>query len=275
LQLDTFCGLADPPFVAPYEFSLALPRLDPGQRDLVLLDEGGMELARQELWVHSLSDLVIEALPQGGGEYDIRLAGYACGDTWELEGELHDVVFAIQGICDFGGVPMSPTWFEVLIEEAFLQPGLYRFSVTAQISFNRRIAATTEFEVPAPPPPPPPTCGGETVLCLGPEGRHLATLDLNEQAARAVPFRTPFGIEPTVGFFSLFGPGNLEVTVKLLDGCAINGHLWLFASWTTTLGGELRIYDPVLDRERVYSKPGGQTSPAIADIEAFACSGGG
>lgn len=45
------------------------------------------------------------------------------------------------------------------------------------------------------------------------------------------------------GKFWFFDPSNPEVLVKLLDGGAVNGHFWLFASSLTTLEFELRIVD--------------------------------
>lgn len=43
------------------------------------------------------------------------------------------------------------------------------------------------------------------------------------------------------GFFWFFEPGNVEVTVKILDGRAINGRYWLFAASMTDVGFTLHV----------------------------------
>lgn len=41
--------------------------------------------------------------------------------------------------------------------------------------------------------------------------------------------------------FYFFSPDNLEVMVKVLDGCAINGHYWVFAAGLTDLNWRLNV----------------------------------
>jgi len=43
------------------------------------------------------------------------------------------------------------------------------------------------------------------------------------------------------GAFWFFSQGNLEVTVKILDGRAVNGHWWVFMASMTDLAAEIRI----------------------------------
>ena len=43
------------------------------------------------------------------------------------------------------------------------------------------------------------------------------------------------------GVFYVFDPENWEVLVKVLDGCAINGHYWVFAASATDLRFDLRL----------------------------------
>ena len=74
------------------------------------------------------------------------------------------------------------------------------------------------------------------------------------------------------GAFWLLEPGNPEIFVKVVDGCAVNGHHWLFVSGLTDLG--LRIF--VLDLERqehimLESQEGVPFAP-VFDVEAFPCS---
>ena len=45
------------------------------------------------------------------------------------------------------------------------------------------------------------------------------------------------------GTFSFFGSSNVEVTVKVLDGRAINGYFWVFAASMTDRPYTLTVID--------------------------------
>ena len=71
--------------------------------------------------------------------------------------------------------------------------------------------------------------------------------------------------------FSFFRPENLELFVKVIDGCGTNGHYWLFASGLTNLGVSLRVTDTSTGTVYTHDNPSGQTFSPLLDIEAFAC----
>lgn len=67
-------------------------------------------------------------------------------------------------------------------------------------------------------------------------GRFALTLDRSGPTL-AVP------LTDQSGYFWFFAPQNVEVTVKILDGRAVNGHYWLFAASMTNLPFSLRVED--------------------------------
>ena len=71
--------------------------------------------------------------------------------------------------------------------------------------------------------------------------------------------------------FTFFTPENLELFVKVIDGCGYNGHYWIFASGLTNLGVSLRVTDTSSGTVYAYDNPSGQTFAPLLDIEAFAC----
>ena len=74
------------------------------------------------------------------------------------------------------------------------------------------------------------------------------------------------------GLFWFFGDNNWEVLAKVIDGCALNQHFWVFAAATTNVGYELTVTDPAdPTRSRVYSNPLGTLADAITDTTAFPC----
>jgi hypothetical protein len=73
------------------------------------------------------------------------------------------------------------------------------------------------------------------------------------------------------GAFWFFSPGNLELTVKVLDGCALNGHRWLMAAGLTDVRVDLTARDLQTGAQRSYRNPLGQPFAPILDTSAFAC----
>ena len=69
-----------------------------------------------------------------------------------------------------------------------------------------------------------------------------------------------------------FDRNNAEVLIKVLDGCAINGHRWVFVAPVTSLAFNIEVELP--DGEEVWTHDNrlDQTAAAASDIEAFACS---
>ena len=71
------------------------------------------------------------------------------------------------------------------------------------------------------------------------------------------------------GLFSFFDPDNWEAMVKVLDGCSVNGHFWVFAATATSLGYTLTVEDTSTGAVRTYTNPLGASASAITDTEAF------
>jgi len=71
------------------------------------------------------------------------------------------------------------------------------------------------------------------------------------------------------GLFRFFDAENWEVLVKVLDGCASNGHVWVFAAATTDLGHAIRVTDTVTGAVREYRNEPGEPAAAITDVTAF------
>lgn len=111
---------------------------------------------------------------------------------------------------------------------------------------------------------------GGSILCLqGGRFRVTATWSTNPEQpgspAQALP------LSDDTGNFWFFSPANLEILIKVLDGCAVNGRWWVFASGLTDVGVRLEVAD--LETGSVWSdehKPG-RTYPPRLDTAAFDC----
>ncbi|HXT51900.1 MAG TPA: ELWxxDGT repeat protein [Thermoanaerobaculia bacterium] len=70
------------------------------------------------------------------------------------------------------------------------------------------------------------------------------------------------------GWFWFFGPDNVEVMLKVLDGRPLNGKHWVFYGALSSVEYTLRVTDTQTGAVRTYSNPSGNLA-SVADIGAF------
>jgi pimeloyl-ACP methyl ester carboxylesterase len=70
---------------------------------------------------------------------------------------------------------------------------------------------------------------------------------------------------------SFFAPTNWEMLVKVLDGCASNGHRWVFASAATDVEWTLTVTDSHTGAVASWTNPLGTRSAALTAVDAFPC----
>ena len=83
---------------------------------------------------------------------------------------------------------------------------------------------------------------------------------------------TAWPLTADTGLYWFFGPNNVEMVIKVLDGCEINGHRWVFAGGLTDVAVAMTVTDTETGDERRYGNPAGTPFQPIQDIEAFSCS---
>jgi hypothetical protein len=71
------------------------------------------------------------------------------------------------------------------------------------------------------------------------------------------------------GLFWFLDPGNAELLVKALDGCAENGRRWIFIGPATNFQYVLTVVDTRSGKARVYFNPQGVSPRAVTDADAF------
>jgi hypothetical protein len=72
------------------------------------------------------------------------------------------------------------------------------------------------------------------------------------------------------GVMWFFSPSNWELLIKVLNGCGVNGHYWVFGAAATDVEYTIQVTDTQTGEVRTYTNPLGTTSPAITDAAAFA-----
>jgi hypothetical protein len=76
------------------------------------------------------------------------------------------------------------------------------------------------------------------------------------------------------GTFWFFGPDNVEVLVKVLDGRPLDGHFWVFYGALSSVEYSLTVTDSQTGRTRRYFNPLGQLA-SVGDTHAFGDQGAG
>jgi len=71
------------------------------------------------------------------------------------------------------------------------------------------------------------------------------------------------------GDFWFFQPDNVELVVKVLDGCALNGRFWFFATGLTNVEVTLFLEDSLGSDSRTYASAAGAPYAPIQDVDAF------
>jgi predicted esterase len=111
---------------------------------------------------------------------------------------------------------------------------------------------------------------GPTALCLQ-GGRYRVEVTWRDFAGRVGAGSAVPGAAADSGLFWFFDAANWELLVKVLDGCAANGHRWVFAAATTNVEYTLTVTDTLTGAAAVYRNPLGRSSSAVTDVAALGC----
>ena len=162
------------------------------------------------------------------------------------------------------------------VEHSWSEAGFYAATLWVSDGTDES-TATLKFLVEA--SAPAGTCESDAATRCFQDSRFSVTMDWwtgdgddrAEGAARVVSEGTNDS-----GLFYFFEPGaNWEVLIKVLDGCSLNGHVWVYGASATTLGYSITVTDTVTGAEREYRNEEGTRAPAITDAVAFpdSCAG--
>lgn len=81
----------------------------------------------------------------------------------------------------------------------------------------------------------------------------------------------PVSLTADTGYFWFFGSSNVELVVKVLDGCGLSSHFWVFAGGLTDVNVVLTVRDTRTGAVRRYTNPQGTAFQPIQDTSAFTC----
>ncbi len=110
---------------------------------------------------------------------------------------------------------------------------------------------------------------GLTVACLNQERFRVSV----EWSAPGFPARpalvSELGTEDS-GLFYFLNSDNLEFLIKVLNGCDITNHYWVFFAATTDVEFTVTVTDTLNGQTKQYGNPLGNPADAVTDTTAFA-----
>lgn len=156
-------------------------------------------------------------------------------------------------------------------------PGTWHFSAVGfQGSSIFQLTATT-FEQGA--QPTAPCVPGPKALCIDDsqgDKRFKIGVEFDPPAPDDPPrdadaiSLSPLGVTKG-GLLTFFNPTNPEMLVKVLRGCPVNGHFWVFYAATTNVEFTITVTDTQTGRVWTRTNPQGTAAVPVQDTEAFAC----
>lgn len=164
---------------------------------------------------------------------------------------------------DVGGVGAGATVADV----AGLDPATgYAFRVRAtsdgpSSAYSNEASASTRAE-------PGPCVQDADTLCLN-GGRFRVEVRWEiPDGTTGVGSAAPAGVDDS-GLFWFFQSTNLEMLVKVLDGCGNNHHYWVFFAATTNVEFVVTVTDTQTGEVKTWFNPQGKSADAVTDIDAL------
>jgi plastocyanin len=120
----------------------------------------------------------------------------------------------------------------------FLSAGTYQVALTAT---NASGSNTITKGVTVSNGGPVPCVPNDQTMCLN-GGRYAATAEWTKTDGSSGQ-GTAVKLTDDSGYFWFFDSANIEVVMKVLDGCSINGSHWVFAAGLTNVEVQLKVVD--------------------------------
>jgi len=73
------------------------------------------------------------------------------------------------------------------------------------------------------------------------------------------------------GYFWFFDPANVEILIKVLDGCGLGNHFWVFAGGLTDVEVAITVTDTNTGMVKTYYNEAGHAFEPLQDTGAFVC----
>lgn len=110
-------------------------------------------------------------------------------------------------------------------------------------------------------------CDTPTTLCLD-NNRFQVTANWTKNTGES-GVGTRVKLTDESGYFWFFDPNNVEMVVKVLNGCALNGAYWVFAAGLTNVQVDWLVTDTLTGATFVGTNPQGMAFVPVQETRAF------
>ncbi|HZI67706.1 MAG TPA: hypothetical protein VFF17_14190 [Thermoanaerobaculia bacterium] len=115
-----------------------------------------------------------------------------------------------------------------------------------------------------------PCVANATTLCMN-NNRFSARGSFRTGAGQTGEFMaTAVPGAPDSGLFWFFAPSNLEMLIKVLDGCGLNSRYWVFFAAGTNVEFTVTVTDTQTGTQKTYTNPLNTAAAPVQDTSAFA-----
>jgi subtilisin family serine protease len=151
------------------------------------------------------------------------------------------------------------------LRQALIKTGRPRVGALGRV--RSRIDALAAFQALGPGGGP---CVGDSGTACLVAGRFKVEMSWRAAATSTAAARVvQAGLEHSAILF-FHNPDNWEVLLKVLDGCVLNGHYWVFFAGATNVEFEITVTDTHSGQSKTYANPLGRAAPPVQDVAAFA-----
>jgi hypothetical protein len=246
-----------------------------GELQTIPVPQSGEVLTAPAIWVDPGSGIPWVFLANDSGISGLQLTADAGGTpallpVWTRpEGGTSPVV--ANGIVFYVGeaglLALSPANGAVLWSDA--RPGKAGIHWQSPIVIDGRIyVADQGGNLWAYAPIAPSTCAADaTTLCL--QNGRFQVRTTWQTANGATGEAQALGLTADTGAFWFFAASNLELVVKVVNGCAAGGRYWVFAGGLTDTEVVMTVTDTATGAVKIYFNPQGVALAPIQDTSAF------
>lgn len=229
--------------------------LDNGRRNATLTiadndgSPGGAPAAPADLKAepHSTSEVML-TWKDVSNETGYRIERKTFGGTYQ------EVATVPAGTTSFHVSGLSTATFYLFRVRAENNSGLSPYS-------NEAAAATNDVAAPC--------VESVTALCLNNDRFRVEVL-WRTTTSSGDGMAVPIPSAPDSGLFYFFSAANLEMLLKVLNGCGLNNRYWVFYAATTNVEFAVLVTDVTNGRVKTYFNPLNRPAPPVQDTSAFA-----
>jgi hypothetical protein len=253
---------------------------------------------------HTLGRVEIGYSASVAGTYLILLTAHRGAYNGPQLGETQGVTIDLPtsgeniAVFDFGGVPVTPGPAEIIaFTQAALGPGDVFFDTGNGFIGGGGPTCAGVFETDGTTPPldtfrrhtvglvissfePSTACvASDTVMCIDNnpgDQRFKVTVTFHTVQGggfsgngQEIPL-APLGVIHG-GLFWFFGADNPEMLFKMVNGCGINSHFWVFISAGTNVAFTVTVFDTANGHTATYHNPDLNPAPPFQDVNALPC----